>query len=381
MKTVGIITEYNPLHNGHLYHIQKTKELSKCDCLVCVMSGNFTQRGEPAIFDKFSRTKMALKNGVDLVVELPFILTVQNADQFALASVSILDYLHVDEIYFGSESGSIEKLKEFGQILQSDTYNKRITHYLDKGLSYPTSSDNAFHDVSDFSGFDMPNNILGVQYLLAKKRLNSSIKFHTIKRLKAGYYSDIISGTTIQSATSIRKLIFEDKPYNQYMPKKAFDLIKNKSGVFYNDFLPQLRLLVARESAVDLEKIIGFDEGLENRLKAIKEFESVSDLINQVISRRYTNSKIKRLLAMLLINVKKTDLTTKKSPYVRILGMNQIGQAYLNQIKKEIEVPLIARVTENIHPYLDIELRVSKLYSLVSKKSIFDQEFKPLIIE
>ena len=129
MKTVGIIVEYNPLHNGHLYHIEETRRLSGCDTLICVMSGNFTQRGEPAIIDKFTRTKMAINNGVDLVIELPFVFTVQNADIFAQTSVSILNHLDVDEVYFGSETGDIGALHKLGDVLKSETYNNLVKAY------------------------------------------------------------------------------------------------------------------------------------------------------------------------------------------------------------------------------------------------------------
>lgn len=376
MKTVGIITEYNPLHNGHLYHINETKRLSNCDRLICVMSGNFTQRGEPAILDKFTRTKWALNNGIDLVVELPFVFTVQNADIFAYTSVSILDKLGVDEIYFGSETGDIKELELLGDILMSDEYNSLVKKHMKNGTSYPTSSDSAMKELHPNSSFDLPNNILGIQYLLAGKKLKSKIDFKTIKRISTNYFDDETEGTNIQSATSIRKLLKEKKDISNYVPSDVCDsLVKNKL-VSYEDFYTNLKYIIRSSTKEDLNQIFGMEEGLENRILKIKDFESTRDLIQKSLTRRYTNSKIQRTLAHTLCNIKKIEIKSFEVPYIRILGMNKIGQTYLSEIKHDIEIPLIAKVKEGIHPYLDLEIRVSKVYSLATNKDVYKQEFK-----
>lgn len=376
MKTVGIITEYNPLHNGHLHHINETKRLSNADRLICVMSGNFTQRGEPAILDKFTRTKWALKNGVDLVIELPFVFTVQNADIFASTSVSILNHLGVDEIYFGSETGNITELEELGNILATESYNILIKQYLKEGNSYPTSSGLAMKQLLPNNSFDLPNNILGIQYILAGKKLESSIKFQTIKRIKANYFDDEIQASPIQSATIIRKLVKKGIDISQYVPRDVLESLTTRKLITYEDFLPSFKYIFKSSTSEDLKQIFNINEGIENRLLKILEYPSVKSFIDQAVTKRYTNSKIKRTLAHILCNTKKKDITSFDIPYIRILGMNDIGRKHLNEIKHDLTIPLISKVKEGIHPYLDIEIRTSKVYSLVSDKDIYKQEFK-----
>ena len=379
MKTVGIIVEYNPLHNGHLYHIQETRRLSGCDTLICVMSGNFTQRGEPAIIDKFTRTRMAINNGIDLVIELPFVFTVQNADIFAYTSVSILNHLGVDEIYFGSENGDISALRTLGDVLKSETYNNLVKTYSKQGFSYPTASDKAMKDIHPNNSFDLPNNILGIQYLLAGEKLDSSISFKTIKRIGTGYYDEINKDTLIQSATSIRKYAFNKDDYKSYVPLDVYNFLCENTLVNYESFYPQLKYVLTSHSNIELNQIFNISEGFENRLLKVKQFDSVESLIKQVLTKRYTNSKVKRTLAHILCNTKKTLLTSFDVPYIRILGMNDAGKNYLNTIKHELTVPLISKVKEGLHPYLDHEIRVSKIYSEGLHKDIFKEEIGRLI--
>ena len=376
MKTVGIITEYNPFHNGHLHHIEETKRLSKADRLICVMSGNFTQRGEPTIVDKFTRTKWALNNGADLVIELPFVFTVQNADIFAFTSVSILNKLGVDEIYFGSETNDIAELSKLGDILVSEPYNDLIKLFLKEGYSYPTSADLTMKKLYPNDAFDLPNNILGIQYILAGKKLKSKIKFKTIKRIKSNYFDDELHSSTIQSATAIRKLVSENKDIVNYVPEDVFNSLTSRKLISYEDYYEVFKYIINSSTPKDLKDVFNVNEGLENRLLKFKEFSSVQNLIDKLLTRRYTNSKIKRTLAHVLINTKKNELTDFNVPYIRILGMNDLGRNYLNKIKHDLDVPLISKVKEGIHPYLDVEIRASRVYSLVSDKDIYKQEFK-----
>lgn len=378
MKTVGIIVEYNPLHNGHLYHIEETRRLSKCDTLICVMSGNFTQRGEPALIDKFTRTKMALENGVDLVVELPFVFSVQSADMFSFTSVSILNHLGVDEIYFGSESGDIKQLEKIADIMDEENYNNLVKEYMSKGFSYPTSSNNAINQLYPQSDYDLPNNILGIQYIKAVRSLNSKITLKTIPRKSTGYYSEIESDTTIQSATSIRKLLKDQKDISAFVPESVSMLLKGRKIIDLNDFTEQFKYLLSSKTSEELREIFNITEGLENRLLKHTTFDSVDDLIRSVISRRYTNSKLRRILIHVLCNTKKDVLTSFEVPYVRVLGMNDIGKNHLNKIKKEITVPLITKIKEKKHPYLEQELTASKIYSLVSDRDVLKLEYKPV---
>ncbi len=379
MKTAGIIVEYNPLHNGHLHHIKETRRKSKCDCLVAVMSGNWTQRGEPAMIDKFTRTKMALLNEVDLVIELPFVLTIQSADIFACASVSLLNYLGIDELYFGSESGSVEELFKLSEIINSKEYNKLIKTFLKKGNSYPTSSALAVKELSNSTLYNKPNNILGIHYINAVKTLNSKMEIKTIERIKTNYHDDFIEGTKIQSASAIRKLLKTNTDISDFVPDSVNELLKDRKIIDLEMFYKYLKYKILSSSKNDLYNIFGINEGLENRIKSIKDFSSVQDLIEKIISRRYTNSKLKRSLIHILCQTKKEFLDLIEIPYIRILGMNDVGKSYLNIVKKDLAIPLISKVTENIHPYLDTELKVSMLYSLVADRDIFKEEFNPVI--
>jgi len=379
MKTAGIIVEYNPLHNGHLHHIRETRRISKCDCLIAVMSGNFTQRGEPAMIDKFTRTRMALENEVDLVIELPFLLSIQSADIFAFSSVSLLSMLGVDELYFGSESGNVEELHKLSEIINSKEYNKLIKVFLKEGNSYPTSSALAVKELGDSTLYNKPNNILGIHYINAVEKLNSKMEIKTIKRIKTNYHDDIVQGTKIQSASAIRKLIKSDNDISDFVPSSVNKLLENRKILDLEMFYEHLKYKIISSSNKDLKQIFGMNEGLENRIKNIKEFSSISELIEQVISRRYTNSKLKRSLIHILCQTEKELMDSIEIPYIRILGMNDTGKKYLNTVKKGLVVPLISKISENIHPYLDTEIKVSMIYSLISDRDIFKEEFKPII--
>ncbi|MCK5761582.1 MAG: nucleotidyltransferase family protein [Candidatus Izimaplasma sp.] len=265
MKVAGIIVEYNPLHNGHLHHILETKKKSGCDYLIAVMSGNFTQRGEPAMIDKFSRTKMALQNHVDLVIELPFVFSVQSADIFAYTSVSILNHLKVDEIYFGSESGNIDELYELSDILDSTEYNNLILKYSKEGNSYPTSSDLAVKQLSNSKVYDLPNNILGIHYIRAVKKLKSDIKVCTIKRIDTNYYDDFTKGKNIQSASAIRKMIKNNNDITSYVPSNVSELLKGRKIVDLEMFTKYLKYKIHSATKEELEGIFNISEGFENR--------------------------------------------------------------------------------------------------------------------
>jgi predicted nucleotidyltransferase len=379
MKTVGIIVEYNPLHNGHLHHIQKTRELSGCDCLIAVMSSHFTQRGTPTIVDKFTRTKWALENGVDLVVELPFVLGVQSANYFAYHSVDILSHLGVEEIYFGSESGDIRTLKKLGEILDSKSYNDRLLYFSKQGYSYPTASDMAIKEITKDDNFNLPNNILGIQYIRSGQKINPNITFFTIPRIDSGYYDEVQKGKDIQSATSIRKLAFSNQDYKAYVPQNVYTGLKSASLVQYNQFLIPLKTILSRSTTTELRQIFHVDEGLEYRIKKINHYDSISEFLDKIISKRYTYSKLQRMIAFILVNVHKMDIENAQVSYIRILGMNQSGRLHLANIKKELQIPLYTKIKEGLHPFLDIEIRVTKLYSIAANTDLLSQEFQPVI--
>ncbi|MBN2604772.1 MAG: nucleotidyltransferase [Bacilli bacterium] len=379
MKTVGIIVEYNPLHNGHLHHIMETRRISKCDCLIAVMSGNFTQRGEPAIVDKFTRTKMALLSHVDLVIELPFVFSVQSADIFAYGAVSLLTHLQVDEIYFGSESGSMEELTELSKVIASPEYDVLLQKHLKEGNSYPTSSDLAVKELSSSLIYHQPNNILGIQYISALKKCKSNIVLKTIKRSSTNYHDSLTSGTNIQSATAIRALMKSNQDYSNFVPSIVNELLQDRKPVDIEDFSQLLKYQIMSSSISDLENIFMMNEGLENRIKKCDDFDSIENFIKQIISKRYTNSKLKRTIIHLLCQTEKAKLTDLEVPYIRVLGFNDVGKAYLSLVKKTLTIPIISKMKEHIHDYLDLELKASKIYSIMSDTDTFKAEFLPII--
>jgi predicted nucleotidyltransferase len=379
MKVTGIIVEYNPLHNGHVYHIEQTREESQCDVLIAVMSSHFTQRGEPTIVDKFTRTRWALDNGVDLVVELPFVFGVQSADIFAKTSVSILHALGVTDIYFGSESGTIAHLEELAEILDHPEYNDKIQDYLQAGDSYPTASDKAMKDIFFEDGYNQPNNILGIQYIRSGQDLSPKIQFHTIQRINAGYYEELQEDQSIQSATSIRKLVQAKQPIDSYVPSIVANELPHYTPVTYNDFTQALAGILHRAHAEELHQIYHVTEGLEHRIKKITNFTSIDDFLEQLITRRYTHAKLQRMIAHILCNVTYLDVPSFDVPYLRILGMNDQGRAHLSAIKKTVNVPFFTKIKEGLHPYLDIELRVTKIYNMATSTDLYKQEFEPVI--
>jgi len=380
MKVAGIIVEYNPLHNGHLHHILETRRLSNCDYLIAVMSGNFTQRGEPAMIDKFTRTKMALANHVDLVIELPFVFSVQSADIFAYTAVSILNHLRVDELYFGSESGNIDELFYLSDILDSEEYNELVKKYSKEGNSYPTSSDMAVKKLTDSKIYDLPNNILGIHYIRAIKKLNSEMKVKTIIRIETNYYDEFTKGKDIQSASAIRKMMKNDEDIKRFVPSNVSELLDNRKIIDLEMFRDSLKYKILSATKKDLKAIFNISEGFENRIKKVRDFSSVEDLIAKIITRRYTNSKIRRSLIHILCNTERSIVNSFEVPYLRILGMNKKGQSYLNTIKKDLSIPLISKITESKHPYLEMELKASKIYSMASDIDVFKEELMPPIL-
>lgn len=379
MKIAGIIVEYNPLHNGHLFHIEETRRISKCDVLVAVMSGNYTQRGEVAMIDKFTRTKMALANQVDLVVELPFVFSVQSADLFAQTAVDTLSHMGVTDIYFGSEVGDIKQLYNIADVLDSKDYNDLVQQHMAEGHSYPTSSNMAMDRVFPNDIYHAPNNILGIQYILAGRKLELPVRFHTIKRVASGYYDDLNHDTTIQSATAIRTAIQQHKNIDNYVPQSVLKLLQNRKFIHNELFYSYLKYKLSHVSKEELSEIFGVTEGFENRLLKCELGENLEAFIQTIISKRYTNSRIKRMLIHILINTQQSMLTDFRVPYLRILGMNDQGKKLLHMLKKETLLPIITKAREGIHPYLDLEIQASKVYSLESDMDVFKMEFEPVI--
>ena len=347
-KVLGIIAEYNPFHNGHALHLAKSKEETGAEYVICIMSGNFVQRGNTSIINKWLKTEMALKNGIDLVLELPTIYSVSSAENFAEGSIKLLNSLKiVDSISFGSEDSDIDILNRLATIFYKEPrkYLELLSMELKKGLSFPKARENAIslylNNPIYSEILNKSNNILSIEYLKALKKYKSHIRPVAIKREKVFYSSNCIVDE-YASATAIREMI-KSNQYNdirKVMPRTSYDLlideIEKKHCVidlvnFEKEILYRLRNL----SADELKNFPEVNEGLENAIKnASNSCNSLTELINKVKSKRYTQTRIQRILIYILLNITKKDMSlAKKSiPYARILGYSSKGKDLISEI-------------------------------------------------
>lgn len=376
MKKIGIICEYNPFHNGHLYHISKIKEMFDDSLIILIMSGNFTQRGEASIIPKYSKCDIALLSGIDLVVELPFIFATQSADVFAKTSIEILDKLNVDYVVFGSETNDINKLTMLAKTqINNKKYDKLVKEYLDKGVNYPTALSKALYQLTD-KKIDKPNDILGVSYIREILKLNSNITPICIKR--SNDYNSIELNDNITSASSIRYALLNGDNVKNYVPEYVYDYLKNP--IFTKNYFNLLKYKIMTENT--LEEYQTVDEGIQNRIKkCIINSKDLDDLILKVKTKRYTYNKLSRMFIHILCNLKKEEVKKyNKISYIRVLGFNIKGRNYLNEIKKDIDIPIITNFSRTNDPILDIEMRSTCVYASIlnekDKINLIESEYK-----
>lgn len=369
MKTVGFIAEYNPFHNGHLYHLNQSKKITDANYSVCVMSGNFVQRGEPSIIDKWTKAKMAVDNGIDLIIELPIVYSIQSAEIFAYGSMSLLNLLGIiDYVAFGSEIGEIKILDDFANIFNAEPplYKKFLKKHLNEGYSFPQSRNYAlkkylkeinreeYNIVDDI--LKSSNNILAIEYLKALKKLNSDIIPITFKRIGSEHNKKNLDGN-LSSASSIRNQLLNEniKSIKNTVPDITFQYLNefySKYGKFnsmenYSDILKY----VLRNTDTDkIAKIMDVETGLENRIKKSSySFNNEKDIINSIATKRYTLTRIQRIMIHLLLDLKENDfkkLNLYGPRYIRILGTNEKGFYLINKIKQKSVLPIITKFTD-----------------------------------
>lgn len=377
MSIIGIICEYNPFHNGHLYHIKKVKEIFPNSPIILVMSGNFTQRGIPSIINKWDKTKLALQYGVDLVIELPFVFASQSADIFAKGSIQLLKELKVTDIVFGSESTSSEDFINLANIqLNNIDYNFKVKDYLNKGINYPSAMAKALKDISNTS-ITTPNDLLGLSYTKEIIKQNANIKIHPIKRT-IGYH-DTEEINNFASASLIRDKISNNKNIDSLVPPKSNRIIKETNLHFTNNYFDLLKYKILTDNQI--KKYQTVDEGIENRIyKYILKSESIEELINSIKTKRYTYNKIQRMLTHILCSFTKEEATNINNEYIRILGFSKVGKKHLNKIKKELSLPIIFNYKNNISKILDIEFRTTCVYASIlnekDKINLIEKELK-----
>lgn len=362
MHKIGIICEYNPFHNGHLYQIKKIKETYKDSLIIVCLSSCFMQRGEASILNKWDKTRLAIESGVDLVLELPFAFATQYQDIFAKGALTILNHLKIDTLVFGSECNDVELLKNLASIqLKDESYNYLVKRYLDLGLNYPTSLSKALFDITGVK-LDKPNDLLALAYVKEIIKNNYDIEPFSIRRTSDYHNSNLDSD--IVSASTIRKLLKDGVNVNNYLPYNIYDYL---SEIDEDKYFALLKYQIINN--IDcLDKFQTVDEGIENRIiKYINMVNSKEELILKVKSKRYTYNKINRMFTHILTNFTKEDAKDLEIEYLRVLGFNTRGKNYLNKIKKDIGIPIINKYIPNMYKSLDIEFKVSLIYSLILK--------------
>lgn len=364
MEIIGIICEYNPFHNGHAYHINKIKEMYPDSLIVLVLNGYFLERGEISIISKEDKTKIALENNVDLVVELPFVFGSESADTFAEASTIILNYLNVNKLIFGSECNDIKLLRSIAEKQLDGSFNEKIKEALKEGINYPTALNKSI-GVS----INTPNDLLAVSYI--KSIIKNKLKIEGIPIQRTSDYHDTTSNDEIISATNIRTKIKEGIDISNYTNYAPYFKEINEDLLFK---LIKTKIITDK----DLNKYLTVDEGIENKLiKEINKSKDYEDFILKIKSKRYTYNRIKRMLIHILIGLTKEDRKNMFVKYIKVLGFNSKGQKYLKSLNPSL--PITSKISTD-YKEEQYELIASQIYDLLTNSDTFKFEIsnKPI---
>ena len=410
MNVNGIIAEYNPFHNGHKYHLEDAKKITGADYTIIVMSGNFMQRGTPAIINKYKRTEMALRNGADLVLELPTYYSISSAEYFATGSVALLDKLGVvDHLCFGSECGNLPILEKIAKILleEPEDYVKTLRMHLREGLSYPAARNwaliQADPSLSDYKDvFSSPNNILGIEYIKALQRRNSSLSPVTTKRAGSDY-RDIRLGEKQSSALAIRQAVYsrEDRDFlKDQMPESAYDImiqtLEEEKPMSLNVFSSMLHYKLLSESETGYTKYLDVTPDLSDRIrKNLYQYTGFRGFCDLLKSKDMTYTRISRCLMHILLGMTTEKMNAYKNmdyvPYARVLGFKKEAQPLLNNIKSSSSIPLIVKLADaeqtlspEAYNMLKEDLYMNSIYesaaSLSARKPMLNEYRTPMVI-
>lgn len=396
MKLLGLITEYNPFHNGHLYHLNTAKDLVKPDAVVAVMSGNFLQRGEPAILDKWTRAQAAVDAGVDLVVELPTYFSTASAEGFALGAVALLDRLGATDLVFGAENGDVQALQAVADIIDtpSESYQAALAAALDQGLSFPAARQQAIevamaeasslHEGIDFKA----NNILGIEYLRAIRRVGTAMVPRAIQRIQNDYNDKHITGE-IASATAVRQLL-KRRPVDwellkTVVPETTFKLLwESPVYTVLDDFHALLNGIALREGAEGLRRYRDVAEGLEHKLMAeLSTLGTLEDTALAIKSKRYTMTRIQRMLVAILLGI--TPIPEAEAlaqlDYARVLAFNERGARVIRAVKKQGQLYPFTNLGRDLKKYrkknalLALDIRATGMYAQVNHRIGIHEDF------
>lgn len=389
MKVTGIVVEYNPMHNGHLKHINLCKKNAGSEVIVAVMSGNFVQRGEPALLDKWTRTKCALNNGVDLVIELPTVYSLSSAEFFAFGAVGILNSLGIiDNICFGSENPDIDKMLTIAHVLvkEPELYKKQLKQYIDMGNNFSSARNLALNKYlkEDLSYFiNNSNNILGIEYCKSLIKLKSNIIPIPVKRDGSSYNEEVLSN--LSSATSIRKYIKSSKDIKElenHLPKDVFielKKLKDSNNITDVENLMPFIKYKCYTGKNPFANIPDASEGLENRIfNSLQNNESFYNVIMDIKTKRYAYSRISRILCQFFLGFGEyntIELRKSQPSYGRILGFNNKGAELLRKAAKTSSIPLITKVKKGKYQALDLDIQATNAYSLLNNDIIYNQDF------
>lgn len=369
MKACGIVVEYNPFHNGHIYHVQQARTQSKSDVVIAVMSGNFLQRGEPAVIDKWQRAEAALLNGVDLVVELPIEWALQPADYFAKGSIAILQALGCESLCFGTDYDSTFDYQSYGQqmLIEKETIDALFKKLENQNQTYAEKMQLVMNQIFPEMGqqqANQPNHVLGLSYSQENATYERPMRLLPIKRLAQGYHSKSLE-QEIASATAIREGLLKHAVIDHTVPQATLESLTHYH-VFWQDFWPLLKYQLLVRSLTDLKQIYQMSEGLEHRLKrSAQTANDFKQFIQQIKTKRYTQTRLQRLCCYVLLGITNENMQTAwEQPIIHVLGFTEQGKNYLNQVKESVNLPIVSKIGKNEAKRWALNLTSDQIYQL-----------------
>ena len=367
MQVIGIVTEYNPFHNGHLYQIQKIKEMYPDSVIIVAMSGNYTMRGEISVLDKWNKTNIAINNGIDIVLEIPFIYSNQSSDIFSYAALKMLNEFKIEKLVFGSETNNIDLLSLASSVqIDNKKFDSLVKDYMSKGYNYPSSIGKSIYELTGIK-IKESNDILGVSYIKEILKNKYNIKPISIKR--TNNFKTNTKKSNIISAYEIREFLNKNESIKEYVPNNVTPYIKK---VDYEKLFNLIKYKVISEKN-SLNKYHLIDEGIENRIyEGVIKCDNYDDLVKYISNKRVTINKVNRILINIFVGLTKEEASNKELSYIKILGLSKNGKKYYSKVKKDINIKVCNKFEKDV---MNTELKASYLYSIITNdKSIFNSE-------
>lgn len=367
MQIIGIVTEYNPFHNGHLYQIKKIKEMYPDSVIIVAMSGNYTMRGEISVLDKWNKTNIAINNGIDIVLEIPFIYSNQSSDIFSYAALKMLNEFKIEKLVFGSETNNIDLLSLASSVqIDNKKFDSLVKDYMSKGYNYPSSIGKSIYELTGIK-IKESNDILGVSYIKEILKNKYNIKPISIKR--TNNFKTNTKKSNIISAYEIREFLNKNESIKEYVPNNVTPYIKK---VDYEKLFNLIKYKVISEKN-SLNKYNLIDEGIENRIyEGVIKCDNYDDLVKYISNKRVTINKVNRILINIFVGLTKEEASNKELSYIKILGLSKNGKKYYSKIKKDINIKVCNKFEKDV---MNTELKASYLYSIITNdKNIFNSE-------